>query len=120
MQVLTRIWLSSTPEQYGIGLPLSNQNSPLPALKPCLSTVRRSGKTERSREDNRAVRFGSKIQRVEEVLVEKEARDPGQILGRSRRNKVVAFVASPELVGTYHEVRLTDTTGATFVGELRL
>ncbi len=58
------------------------------------------------------------IGRVEEVLVEKEARDPGQILGRTRRNKVVAFAASPELVGTYHEIRLTDTTGATFVGEL--
>ncbi|MCH8810502.1 MAG: tRNA (N6-isopentenyl adenosine(37)-C2)-methylthiotransferase MiaB [Gemmatimonadetes bacterium] len=60
----------------------------------------------------------AEVGRVEEVLVEKEARDPGQILGRSRRNKVVAFVASPELVGTYQEVRLTGTTGATFVGEL--
>ena len=62
----------------------------------------------------------AEVGRVEEVLAEKEARGPGQILGRTRRNKVVAFAASPELVGTYHEVRLTDTTGATFVGELRL
>ena len=60
----------------------------------------------------------AEVGRVEEVLVEKEARGPGQVLGRTRRNKVVAFAASPELVGTYHEVRLTDTTGATFVGEL--
>ena len=60
---------------------------------------------------------GAEVGRVEEVLVEKEARDPGQILGRSRRNKVVAFPASPDLVGTYLEVRLTGTTGATFVGE---
>ena len=60
----------------------------------------------------------AEVGRVEEVLAEKEARDPGQILGRTRRNKVVAFAASPELVGTYHEVRLTDTTGATFVGAL--
>ena len=60
----------------------------------------------------------AEVGRVEEVLVEKEARDPGQILGRTRRNKVVAFAASPELVGTYREVRLTYTTGATFVGEL--
>ena len=60
----------------------------------------------------------AEVGRVEEVLAEKEARDPGQILGRTRRNKVVAFAASPELVGTYHEVRLTDTTGATFVGKL--
>ena len=62
----------------------------------------------------------AEVGRVEEVLVEKAARDPGQILGRSRRNKVVAFPASPDLVGTYLEVRLTGTTGATFVGELRL
>ncbi len=60
----------------------------------------------------------AEVGRVEEVLVEKEARGPGQILGRTRRNKVVAFPASPELVGTYQKVRLTDTTGATFVGEL--
>jgi tRNA-2-methylthio-N6-dimethylallyladenosine synthase len=60
----------------------------------------------------------SEVGRVEEVLVEKEARDPGQILGRTRRNKVVAFTASPELVGTYQKVCLTRTTGATFVGEL--
>ena len=59
----------------------------------------------------------AEVGRVEEVLVEKEARDPGQILGRSRRNKVVAFPASPDLVGTYLGVRLTGTTGATFVGE---
>jgi len=60
----------------------------------------------------------AEVGRVEEVLAEKEARGPGQILGRTRRNKVVAFAASPELVGTYQKVRLTDTTGATFVGEL--
>jgi tRNA-2-methylthio-N6-dimethylallyladenosine synthase len=59
----------------------------------------------------------AEVGRMEEVLVEREARDPGQILGRTRRNKVVAFVGSPELIGTYQEVRLTDTTGATFVGE---
>ena len=60
----------------------------------------------------------AEVGRLEEVLVEKEARDPGQILGRTRRNKVVAFTGSPELVGTYQSVRLTDTTGATFVGEV--
>jgi tRNA-2-methylthio-N6-dimethylallyladenosine synthase len=60
----------------------------------------------------------AEVGRLETVLVEKEARDPGQILGRTRRNKVVAFAGDPELVGTYQEVRLTHTTGATFVGEL--
>ena len=43
---------------------------------------------------------------------------PDQILGRTRRNKVVAFEGPPEWVGSYHQVRLTGTTGATFVGEL--
>ena len=57
------------------------------------------------------------VGRAEEVLVEKAARGPGQILGRTRRNKVVAFTGSTELIGTYQEVRLTETTGATFVGE---
>ena len=60
----------------------------------------------------------AEVGRLETVLVEKEARGPGQVLGRTRRNKVVAFAGSPELVGTYQEVRLTHTTGATFVGEL--
>ncbi len=60
----------------------------------------------------------SEVGRAEKVLVEKEARDPGQVLGRTRRNKVVAFLGSPELIGTYQTVRLSATTGATFVGEL--
>ncbi len=57
------------------------------------------------------------VGRVEEVLVEKHARDPGQVLGRTRRNKVVAFQGESDLIGTYHRVHLTATTGATFVGE---
>jgi tRNA-2-methylthio-N6-dimethylallyladenosine synthase len=60
----------------------------------------------------------AEVGRTEEVLVEKQARGPGQILGRTSRNKVVAFTGSTELVGTYQEVCLTETTGATFVGEL--
>ncbi len=59
----------------------------------------------------------AEVGRVEEVLVEKEARGPDQILGRTRRNKVVAFAGSPELIGTYQNVCITHTTGATFVGE---
>lgn len=57
------------------------------------------------------------VGRVEEVLVEKEARGPGQILGRTRRNKVVAFLGDPTAIGSYQMTRLTGTTGATFVGE---
>ncbi|HSR42799.1 MAG TPA: TRAM domain-containing protein, partial [Longimicrobiales bacterium] len=56
------------------------------------------------------------VGRVEEVLVEKEARDPGQVLGRTRRNKVVAFDGSSSWIGGYRTVRLDRTTGATFAG----
>ncbi len=57
------------------------------------------------------------VGRVEVVLVEKEARDPGHLLGRTRRNKVVAFPEEGAAVGDYLEVQLTGTTGATFRGE---
>lgn len=56
------------------------------------------------------------VGRVEEVLVEKAARDPGHVLGRTRRNKVVAFPGQLSMVGSYTRVRLDETTGATFRG----
>lgn len=59
----------------------------------------------------------AEVGRVEEVLVEKEARDPGEVLGRTRRNKVVVFPGDPSWIGSYRTVRLTRTTGATFGGE---
>ncbi|MCG6989786.1 MAG: tRNA (N6-isopentenyl adenosine(37)-C2)-methylthiotransferase MiaB [Gemmatimonadetes bacterium] len=58
----------------------------------------------------------SEVGRVEEVLVEKPAKSEGDVLGRTRRGKVVAFPGSPDLVGGYVEVRLDRTTGATFGG----
>jgi len=58
----------------------------------------------------------SEVGRVAEVLVEKQARHEGQILGRTRRNKVVAFPGSTDLIGRYVHVALERTTGATFVG----
>jgi tRNA-2-methylthio-N6-dimethylallyladenosine synthase len=60
----------------------------------------------------------AELGRVEEVLVERPAREPGQLLGRTRRNKVVAFPAGPEAIGTYRWVRLERTSGATFGGSL--
>ncbi|MEZ4414891.1 MAG: tRNA (N6-isopentenyl adenosine(37)-C2)-methylthiotransferase MiaB [Gemmatimonadota bacterium] len=60
----------------------------------------------------------TEVGRVEEVLVEREARTPGQLMGRTRRAKVVAFEASPERIGSYVHVRLTGTTGPTFAGQL--
>ncbi|NNK63324.1 MAG: TRAM domain-containing protein, partial [Gemmatimonadetes bacterium] len=47
----------------------------------------------------------------------KAARDAGHILGRTRRNKVVAFPGEIEAIGRYGTVTLTSTTGATFRGE---
>jgi len=54
-------------------------------------------------------------QRVE-VLVEREARSEGDILGRTDRNKMVVFPGSPEEIGDYLTVDLTSTTGPTFIG----
>jgi len=59
----------------------------------------------------------AEVGRTEEVLVEKEGRKSGQVLGRTRRNKAVAFIAPADAIGTYQQVLLTGTTGATFMGE---
>jgi tRNA-2-methylthio-N6-dimethylallyladenosine synthase len=58
------------------------------------------------------------VGREEEVLVEKAGKEAGYMLGRTSRNKVVVFPGSPHLVGGYLNVKLTRTTGATFVGAL--
>jgi tRNA-2-methylthio-N6-dimethylallyladenosine synthase len=60
----------------------------------------------------------SETGREEEVLVEKVAKEPGQVLGRTRRNKVVAFTGEASLVGSYLRVRLERTSGATFAGSM--
>ncbi len=51
-----------------------------------------------------------------EVLVEKPARRGKMLQSRTRTNKVVLIEGSTDLVGTYHRIRLTGTTGATFTG----
>ena len=56
------------------------------------------------------------IGRVERVLIERKGRNEGQILGRTRRNKVVVFDGAPERAGEYTMVELRTTTGATFAG----
>ncbi len=56
------------------------------------------------------------VGRVEEVLIEKEGRNEGQLLGRTRRNKVVVFDGDGSRIGEYTRVTLDRTTGATFVG----
>ncbi len=56
------------------------------------------------------------VGRVEEVLIERAGRDDGQILGRTRRNKVVVFDGDVDRIGDYTTVALEGTTGATFTG----
>jgi tRNA-2-methylthio-N6-dimethylallyladenosine synthase len=56
------------------------------------------------------------VGRVVEALVEKEARRGG-LQGRTESNKVVTFEGRASLVGSFVDVRLTATSGATFSGE---
>jgi tRNA-2-methylthio-N6-dimethylallyladenosine synthase len=56
----------------------------------------------------------AQVGRVVEVLVEREGKSPGDVLGRTQSWKVAAFPGDPGLIGRYLPVRLTSTTGATF------
>ena len=57
------------------------------------------------------------VGRVEELLIEREARSDGMVLGRTRRGKAVVVPGSKAEIGTYLTARLTRTTGPTFVAE---
>jgi tRNA-2-methylthio-N6-dimethylallyladenosine synthase len=59
------------------------------------------------------------VGREVEVLVEREAKSAGDLLGRTDGYKVVAFPGAASLIGQYTHVRLTATTGATFRGVRR-
>ena len=59
----------------------------------------------------------AEVGRVEEVLVEKGGRRGG-LQGRTDSNKVVTFEGPASLIGSFVEVRLVSTTGATFSGEM--
>ena len=61
--------------------------------------------------------YQSEVGSTVEVLVEKEGRRGG-VQGRTESNKVVNFPGDPLLIGSFVDVRLTSTTGATFAGEL--
>ncbi len=56
--------------------------------------------------------------RVEEVLIDGPARKPGQLRGKTRRHKVVAFSGDNVKPGDYVTVELTATSGPTFSGSL--
>ena len=57
------------------------------------------------------------VGRVEELLLEREGRRRGTVLGRTRRNKAVVLASAEAEVGSYATARLVSTTGATFAGE---
>jgi tRNA-2-methylthio-N6-dimethylallyladenosine synthase len=56
------------------------------------------------------------VGRVEEVLIERPGRREGQLLARTRRNKIVSLEGDGSRVGEYTRVELCHTTGATFGG----
>ncbi len=58
----------------------------------------------------------TEVGRVEEVLIERPGRREGQLLGHTRRHKVVSFEGDGSRVGEYTLVELSHTTGATFGG----
>jgi tRNA-2-methylthio-N6-dimethylallyladenosine synthase len=59
----------------------------------------------------------SAVGQVVDVLVEREARSEGDVLGRTESAKVAAFAGDASLIGRYVRVRLIATTGATFRAE---
>lgn len=59
----------------------------------------------------------TEVGRSEELLIEREGRDSGMMLGRTRRGKAVVVRGDQGDIGSYRSVVLTKTTGATFVGE---
>jgi tRNA-2-methylthio-N6-dimethylallyladenosine synthase len=78
-----------------------------------------SARLERLIEVQRDIQRGvneAEVGTVREVLVERDARSAGDVLGRTEQNKVVAFAGNSDLIGEYVDVRLTGTTGATFMG----
>jgi tRNA-2-methylthio-N6-dimethylallyladenosine synthase len=56
------------------------------------------------------------VGRTVEVLVEKEGRRGG-VQGRTESNKTVNLEGTPEMIGSFIDVTLTSTTGATFNAE---
>lgn len=58
----------------------------------------------------------AEVGRTVEVLIEREARSAGDVLGRTDSNKVVAFPGDVARIGQFTHVRLDSTTGATFAG----
>jgi tRNA-2-methylthio-N6-dimethylallyladenosine synthase len=84
-------------------------------IDPDLAQARLQGLIDVSRAIQAEIN-ATEVGRVEWVLIEREGKREGQILGRTRRNKVVVFDGEPARAGEYTMVELERTTGATFTG----
>jgi tRNA-2-methylthio-N6-dimethylallyladenosine synthase len=60
----------------------------------------------------------ARVGTTHEVLVERPARRGDLMLGRTRTNHMVLLPLTPDAAGSYHQVRLTGTTGSTFTGAI--
>jgi tRNA-2-methylthio-N6-dimethylallyladenosine synthase len=60
----------------------------------------------------------ARVGSVHEVLVERPAKRGDLLLGRTRSNLLVLVDLPADSIGEYHQVRLTGTTGSTFVGSV--
>jgi tRNA-2-methylthio-N6-dimethylallyladenosine synthase len=58
----------------------------------------------------------SELGRTVEVLIERRARSPGDLLGRTDSNKVVAFPGDESRIRQFTNVLLRATSGSTFTG----
>jgi tRNA-2-methylthio-N6-dimethylallyladenosine synthase len=60
----------------------------------------------------------ARVGQTVEVLVERAARRGDLLLGRTRTNLLALVDLPPSAIGEYHQVRLTGTTGSTFMGQV--
>jgi tRNA-2-methylthio-N6-dimethylallyladenosine synthase len=63
-------------------------------------------------------RNASRVGAVHEVLVERPAKRGGMMLARTRQNFLVLLDVPQTAIGEYRSVRLTGTTGSTFMGSV--
>ena len=91
---------------------------------PASDTVSDEVASERLERLIATVRAGSRARNLlllgerREVLVEKEARRGGLLQARTREFKTVLIPGEAGMVGEYHTVELTGTTGSTFTGSI--
>jgi tRNA-2-methylthio-N6-dimethylallyladenosine synthase len=60
----------------------------------------------------------ARVGKSQEVLVERPAKRGDLMLGRTRTNHLVLLDLPVDTIGQYHQVRLTGTTGSTFMGSV--